>query len=267
MKLQRLLLRLLLGVVLSAPVPVHGREWDCGQPQSTGDAPTTADSLATLRAAVGLASRCDFLPCTCDPRGDGKVTATDALVLLRASVGIEVQLECACRLQPVFFGVNNDCDSTSVDYSLIVADEGSRVLLDDLGQMKCILDSALEGAGCKVRTEMNRWNMHFVTRECTIPADPLLFACLFEKPDIARIRNNSLAWTHCGSPAGDEDNRECAGFEPVFADCEVCTNGKDDDGDGLVDCEDSDCFDHGLCFVASTSTSTTTTIPTAGENR
>lgn len=195
------------------------------------------------------------------------VTATDALVLLRASVGIEDRLECACRLQPVFFGVNNDCESTSVNYSLIVADEGSRVLLDELGQMKCILDSTLEGAGCKVRTEMNSWNMHFVTSACAIPADPLLFACLFEKPDIARIRNNSLAWTHCSSPAGDERNRECAGFEPVFADCEVCSNEKDDDGDGLVDCEDSDCFEDGLCFVASTSTSTTTTIPTAGEDR
>jgi len=46
---------------------------DCGQPQSIGSSPKTADALATLNRAVGSASSCDADPCICDVNSDGTV--------------------------------------------------------------------------------------------------------------------------------------------------------------------------------------------------
>ncbi|HXC50294.1 MAG TPA: hypothetical protein VN634_05365 [Candidatus Limnocylindrales bacterium] len=69
---------------------------DCGQPQSTGNGPKTADALAALKKAVGSPSACDAKPCICDVDGSGTVTTTDALRLLRAAVGQSVELSCSC---------------------------------------------------------------------------------------------------------------------------------------------------------------------------
>jgi hypothetical protein len=52
---------------------------------------TATDALFVLEAAVGLET-CD--PCVCDPSGDGSVSATDALIVLRAAVGIPQELGC-----------------------------------------------------------------------------------------------------------------------------------------------------------------------------
>jgi type II secretory pathway component GspD/PulD (secretin) len=69
---------------------------DCGQPQSTGSAPTATDALAVLKGAVGLASSCDAMPCICDVNGDGNVTSPDALRVLQAAVGQPVAFNCDC---------------------------------------------------------------------------------------------------------------------------------------------------------------------------
>lgn len=52
---------------------------------------TASDALFILNAAVGLQS-CE--PCICDVTGEGSVTASDALRLLSAAVGIDVTLDC-----------------------------------------------------------------------------------------------------------------------------------------------------------------------------
>ena len=66
----------------------------CGQPVSSGAKPTASDALRVLKAAVGVAS-CSS--CVCDANGNGNVTAADALVVLRAAVGLPVVLACpAC---------------------------------------------------------------------------------------------------------------------------------------------------------------------------
>jgi hypothetical protein len=64
---------------------------DCGQPSSTGSGPKSSDALFALRAAVGTGD-CDL--CVCDATGDGKVTSTDALRILRKAVGQGVVLGC-----------------------------------------------------------------------------------------------------------------------------------------------------------------------------
>jgi len=52
---------------------------------------TATDALAILRASVGLGV-CTL--CVCDADGNGTVTATDALLALRAAVGMPVALAC-----------------------------------------------------------------------------------------------------------------------------------------------------------------------------
>lgn len=88
-----------------APLPTPGPgPADCGDPvpdaSMTADstvmphAVTASDALYILRAAIGLASCED---CVCDVDGSGGVTATDALVSLKIAVGQQIPLECpAC---------------------------------------------------------------------------------------------------------------------------------------------------------------------------
>lgn len=65
----------------------------CGDANGNGKI-EASDALITLRAAVGLPSACTFTPnCDVDASG-GKPTASDALRILRASVGQEVTLVC-----------------------------------------------------------------------------------------------------------------------------------------------------------------------------
>jgi hypothetical protein len=67
----------------------------CGAPISGNEppaAPTATDALFVLRAGVGIAS-CEL--CECDVDSSGKVSATDALIVLKASVGQPVSLVCS----------------------------------------------------------------------------------------------------------------------------------------------------------------------------
>ena len=65
----------------------------CGDTNGDG-AVTATDALFVLQAAVGL-TNCD--DCICDADGNGTVTASDALAVLQFAVGIDVPLDCpAC---------------------------------------------------------------------------------------------------------------------------------------------------------------------------
>jgi uncharacterized repeat protein (TIGR03806 family) len=70
------------------PPPVCG---DSVAPFDTGTV-TTADALGILRSAVSMTSCAE---CVCDVNGDGHISATDALKVLRRSVGLGQELECA----------------------------------------------------------------------------------------------------------------------------------------------------------------------------
>ena len=72
----------------------------CGDPVVDGGAAagaglvTASDALFILNAAVGIT---DCLDCVCDVNGSGGVTASDALLTLQAAVGQPVDLSCpAC---------------------------------------------------------------------------------------------------------------------------------------------------------------------------
>ncbi len=69
-------------------LPMSG---NCATPISGGDKPTASDALFVLQAGVGLKA-CAL--CLCDADGNGDVVASDALVALRASVNQPVDLAC-----------------------------------------------------------------------------------------------------------------------------------------------------------------------------
>jgi hypothetical protein len=89
--------------LFASPLPPPGDPGgECGDPIADGSiavaalpqAVTASDALFILRAGVGLGS-CET--CVCDVDGSGSITATDALLALAYAVGQPVELECpAC---------------------------------------------------------------------------------------------------------------------------------------------------------------------------
>jgi hypothetical protein len=81
-----------VSVALLAVAPAYAQTADnCGQPLSTGETPKASDALFVLRASVGT-EECSL--CVCDVNASGSVTATDALITLQAAVGLDVSLDC-----------------------------------------------------------------------------------------------------------------------------------------------------------------------------
>jgi hypothetical protein len=60
----------------------------------------------------------------------------------------------------------------------------------------------------------------------------------------------------CGS-----DVSVCLDFDDDPPSCELCANGRDDDLDGRVDCQDSDCRDTADCAKELESSPAATTVP------
>ena len=66
----------------------------CGDVNVSGSL-TASDALLVLKAAVG-SDVCPLLPCICDTNGNGTITASDALAVLRRAVGQDNALACHC---------------------------------------------------------------------------------------------------------------------------------------------------------------------------
>lgn len=64
----------------------------CGDADGNGTV-TVTDGVNVLRAAAGLASTCDD-PAPCDVNGNGAVTVTDGVNVLRAAAGLAAELQC-----------------------------------------------------------------------------------------------------------------------------------------------------------------------------
>jgi len=87
----RLVPAALVALSLLTPSVCSAALGDCGQPVSTGPAPTVTDSLSILRAAIGAGS-CDLS--VCDVDGTCAITASDALRLLSFVTGSNVEINC-----------------------------------------------------------------------------------------------------------------------------------------------------------------------------
>jgi hypothetical protein len=82
---------LVTAFVIAVPVAAQVEPGSCGQPFSAGADPATSDALFVLRASVGLED-CDL--CLCDLNGNGTVAANDALIDLRLVVGQSGPTNC-----------------------------------------------------------------------------------------------------------------------------------------------------------------------------
>ena len=78
-------------MMLLIAAPARADQGDCGQPLSTGGAPTATDALYVLRTGVGLAS-CQITVCDID--GSCAITAGDALRVLAIATGQQIELDC-----------------------------------------------------------------------------------------------------------------------------------------------------------------------------
>jgi hypothetical protein len=85
---------ILFFVLVSYASIAAAAQGDCGQPVSSGAAPTASDCLFILRAAVG--SQTCTPECVCDTSGNSAIAASDALLCLKKAVGQDVALNCPC---------------------------------------------------------------------------------------------------------------------------------------------------------------------------
>jgi hypothetical protein len=95
MRLAMLALCFALATVAAGPAAALVDNAECGRPSSAGAAPSASDALYVLLASVGIET-CPA--CICDVDGSLAVGATDALRVLQSAVGNPVELSCpACE--------------------------------------------------------------------------------------------------------------------------------------------------------------------------
>jgi hypothetical protein len=129
-KVLAMLLATFVVMTWSAPRASLAAKGDCGQPVSTGNAPTSTDCLYILRTAVGIQT-CSPQPCICDTGAGAGITATDGLLCLRKAVGLNVQLVCNCAITTT--STSTSSTSSTVTLPFMVAESGDAyiTLADD----------------------------------------------------------------------------------------------------------------------------------------
>jgi len=164
----------------------------------------------------------------------------------------------------LFFGINGNGNCTQVVVEVNLEEAGAVIGRDVEGALQCVLNTALDNAGCDIDfNELENGNLRATISGCTIPAVSNLFSCLFEDVDISALSETASAICTCKNAGCDENPPVCIGEDPDPTSCEDCTNGKDDDGNGLEDCEDPNCRNSPAC-QETTTTSTTSTSVTIG---
>ncbi|HXC51385.1 MAG TPA: hypothetical protein VN634_10910 [Candidatus Limnocylindrales bacterium] len=173
----------------------------------------------------------------------------------------------------LFFSQDNfgSCESLVTDIDL--QDANSVLAHRSDGSADCAIDPAL--SDCDVTfTELDDGaSLRVSITGCEIPAVARAFSCSFKKADLVALDQQ----THSGCTCSDEPicfyNSTCLQLPALCInsdpdrDCELCSNGIDDDGNGKADCDDSKC--DAECGVGQTtitcpgSSSTTTTTTTS----
>ncbi|MFT4571387.1 MAG: hypothetical protein ACI8TX_001684 [Hyphomicrobiaceae bacterium] len=103
----------LTAVLTWGAVPSFAGQGDCAQPLTGGLGPRASDCLFILQVAVGQKA---CLPeCICAPRGTLPAKASDALVCLRAAVGIDQELDCPCPVTTTSTTSTTSTTTTTLD--------------------------------------------------------------------------------------------------------------------------------------------------------
>jgi len=162
----------------------------------------------------------------------------------------------------VFFGINGsgDCDKVTVTVDLNAAD--AVIVRDRQGTLDCVMNASLESAGCDLGLEVNDGVFVATIDGCTIPAVTNLLSCVFQTIDISAIQEVTTAQCDCNAEGCDIHPPICVSGDPDPTSCEDCTNGVDDDGNGLTDCNDPNCRHSEHCGNGSTTSTTTSSSST-----
>ncbi len=165
----------------------------------------------------------------------------------------------------LFFGINGQGSCTSVIVDVNLDDADAVIARDSEGDVQCDLNEDLADAGCEISfSEQPNGNLRAIIDDCTIPAVTNLFSCLFEDVDISELQETAAAICSCTTENCDGTPPVCISLDPDPQSCEDCDNGRDDDGNGLEDCEDPNCENFPGCQGTTTTStsSTSTTIST-----
>ena len=164
----------------------------------------------------------------------------------------------------LFFGINGEGSCNSVIVNVDLAGADAVLERDDDGLVDCVLDAFLASRGCHATfTELNGGDkLRATISGCTIPAVSNLFVCGFQEVDLSALVTESTAQCVCAVPGCDNTPPLCIDEDADPRSCEDCGNGTDDDGNGLIDCDDPNCEHSPACVPSTTSTTsgTTTTI-------
>ena len=159
----------------------------------------------------------------------------------------------------LFFGINGSGSCNTVVVEMNLDDANAVIARDDEGALQCVLNTQLNNAGCNISfQEFEGGDFRATITGCTIPAVTNLFSCIFDKVDISDLQDTASAICSCTTQGCDGTPPVCISTNPDPTSCEICDNGTDDDGNGLVDCDDPNCENSPDC-VDSTTTSTTST--------
>ncbi|HYC56712.1 MAG TPA: hypothetical protein VEL28_17410 [Candidatus Binatia bacterium] len=159
----------------------------------------------------------------------------------------------------LFFGTTatGTCSSLTIEVDLEAA---NAFLARDLGSNPdCSLVEALENSGCEIDIVIEGDIFRATISGCAIPAFVSAFECFFVSADLSQINAAATAQCTCASANCDDTPAVCISDEPGAGTCEDCDNGVDDDNDGDVDCQDTQCADTPSCGITSTTDTTTTT--------
>ncbi|MCA1791682.1 MAG: hypothetical protein LC667_18070 [Thioalkalivibrio sp.] len=104
-----------------------------------------------------------------------------------------------------------------------------------------------------------------VTLDCRIESEILLFHCAFSESDERALSAATQGFCDCleepvcawNGAFCDRNPAVCVSASADLGACEDCSNGIDDDGNGEVDCDDSNCFTE-ECGYGTRSSSTVT---------
>lgn len=186
-----------------------------------------------------------------------RITRAGVLAMLLA--GLTVGCSGGGGVVRVYFSINGDsgCAALGVSVDLAAADAVLATQAD--GTVDCVLDNLLTTNGCVAEFKQldGGRTLQVIVSDCQIAPVSALFQCGFRSVDVAKVAAVTNANCSCHAQGCDSRPPVCVSEDSGPDACEDCANGRDDDDNGLADCDDPVCLHSPWCGEESTTSSTT----------